>query len=249
MTEIFKDHFSARAAQYAHFRPVYPESLADYLAGVAPGHALALDSACGTGQLAVLLAAHFARVCASDASAAQIENATAHPNITYRVARAEVSGLEAGSVDLATVAQGAHWLDLDAFFAEMRRVLRARGVLALISYGITRMDGDAGAVLAQFYRDLGPFWPQERAHVESGYQMLPFPFDEFAAPPLTMDAKWTAAQLIGYVGTWSAVKALDGAKGRAPFEDFACRLTAAWGDDPAQLREIRWPLSLRIGYV
>lgn len=244
----FKDHFSERSALYATFRPTYPDALADFLATVAPGGALALDSGCGTGQLTVLLAQHFVQVVGSDASAAQIANAEAAANVAYRVARAEASGLEPGSVDLATVAQAAHWLDLDAFYSEMRRVLRPGGVLALISYGITEMDGVCGAVVDRFYRDLGSYWPPERAHVESGYRGLPFPFAEIAAPAFDMTAHWDADQLIGYVSTWSAVKALDSAKGSGAFEAFTADLIAAWGE-PRQRREVRWPLALRVGRV
>jgi len=33
---MFSDHFSARATQYAHYRPSYPAALFTYLAGIAP---------------------------------------------------------------------------------------------------------------------------------------------------------------------------------------------------------------------
>lgn len=248
MISSFKDHFSARAALYASYRPSYPDALAGFLAGIAPGRALALDCGCGTGQLTVLLAAHFAHVVGSDASAAQISNASPAANIVYRVARAENSGLAPGSVDLVTVAQAAHWLDLDTFYDEMRRVLRPGGALALISYGITKMDGRCGAVVDRFYRDLGSYWPPERAHVESGYRDLPFPFGEIETPAFDMSAQWNADQLIGYVSTWSAVKALDDAEGPETFDTFAAELASAWGQ-PQERRDVRWPLALRVGYA
>ena len=67
----FKDHFSGIAAAYARARPRYPPALAEYLASVAPGRALALDLATGNGQAACDLAQHFDLVLASDASASQ----------------------------------------------------------------------------------------------------------------------------------------------------------------------------------
>ena len=120
----FKDHFSASAAGYAVHRPRYPDALVDFLAEQAPGHELALDVGCGTGQLSVLLARRFRRVIATDASARQIEEAEPHPSIEYRVAPAEQSGLEDGSADLVTVAQAAHWFELSSFYEEVWRILR-----------------------------------------------------------------------------------------------------------------------------
>lgn len=248
MADSFKDHFSARAALYATFRPSYPEALGDYLAEVSPARTSALDSACGTGQLTLLLARRFAQVIATDASAEQIANAAPAPNVAYRVARAEASGLQGASIDLATVAQAAHWFDLDAFYAEMRRVLRPGGVIALISYGVTEIDDAVGAEVDRFYRALGDYWPPERAHVEARYRTLAFPFAELAAPAIDMKADWTREQLVGYISTWSAVKELDRAEGDAPFKAFADTMSAVWGD-PARRREVRWPLTLRVGTV
>jgi len=247
MVTTFKDHFSSHSAGYAAFRPGYPEALADYLAGIAPARDLALDCGCGSGQLSVLLAERFARVVATDASAQQIANAAPHQRIDYRRAPAEASGLAAASVDLVTVAQAAHWLDLEAFYAEARRVARPGAALALITYGIIELDGAPGAIVARFYHEvIGAFWPPERRHVETGYRSLDFPFDELEAPPMAMRADWSLAALIGYVDTWSAVRNAEKALGRAPIEAFAAELEAAWGA-AEDAREIRWPLSLRVG--
>jgi SAM-dependent methyltransferase len=245
----FKDHFSAHAAGYAAHRPTYPSSLIDLLAGLAPERGRVLDAGCGTGQLSVLLAQAFAEVIATDASARQIAEATPHPNVIYRVARAEASGLAEASVDLVTVAQAAHWFDLEPFYAEVRRIARPGAVLALISYGVFVGEPDIDPVLQRFYReDTDPYWPPERRHVEAGYRTLPFPFAEIAAPSLAIEVSWRLKDLVGYVDTWSAVRAMEAAIGRAPLERFAIDLAAAWGD-PDRARLIRFPLSLRLGRV
>ena len=44
----FKDHFSKQAADYAKFRPGYPQELFAYLGRIAPSRELAWD--CGTGK-------------------------------------------------------------------------------------------------------------------------------------------------------------------------------------------------------
>jgi SAM-dependent methyltransferase len=246
----FKDHFSANNAGYSAHRPTYPPALVDFLADVSPAHDLALDVACGTGQLSVGLADRFAQVVATDASTQQIANATPHERIRYTTAPAELSGLPDASVDLITVAQAAHWLDLDPFYAEVRRIARPQAIIALITYGVLHVEGDeADALTRHFYHEvIGPYWPPERKHVEDGYRALPFPFEPVATPSLTITRAWGLDDLIGYIDTWSAVRAAEKTVGREPIDRFRSDLAQIWGD-PAQPREINWPLSLRVGRI
>ncbi|WP_132252372.1 class I SAM-dependent methyltransferase [Methylobacterium segetis] len=246
MTEHgFKDHFSTGSANYAAHRPTYPVALVEHLSSLTLRHEKALDCGCGTGQLSTLLAARYGEVVATDASAAQIAAASPHPRVRYKVAPAEASGLPASSVDLVTVAQAAHWFDLPRFYAEVRRVVRPGGVLSLISYGVLEIEGAAGAVVQHFYGAvLKPYWPPERRHVEEGYAGLPFPFAEMPAPALAIVASWTLADLIGYVETWSAVRAAERDRGRAPLIAVREALAESWGE-PELRRDVRWRLSAR----
>lgn len=190
----FKDHFSSGSADYAAHRPSYPIELVNALAAISPGRDRALDCGCGTGQLSVLLAERFNEVIATDASAAQIEKAQPHEKVTYRTALAEDSGLPDASVDLMTVAQAAHWLDLDKFYAEACRIARPQAVLALISYGVLHEEGSIDRIAQRFYSEtLEPYWPAERRHVEEGYRNLPFPFPEVRVPQLAINAVLAAA--------------------------------------------------------
>jgi SAM-dependent methyltransferase len=247
--EGFKDHFSSHAAGYAAYRPRYPEAVLAYLGAIAPDRLLAWDCGCGSGQLSVPLGDWFAEVVATDASMEQIARAGTHPRVTYRVGTAEAGGLTAGSVDLVTVAQAVHWFDLPAFYAEVRRVLRPDGVIALVSYGVTVVNDAIDPVIAAFHdRELAAYWPPERAAALDGYRSLPFPFRPVVPPAVDMRAEWTLARMLGYVDTWSAVRAMEAAVGRAPFDRFAERLAAVWG--PADTaRTVRWPVGLRIGRV
>ncbi|HEX9393185.1 MAG TPA: class I SAM-dependent methyltransferase [Gemmatimonadales bacterium] len=221
----------------------------DSLAGLAPGRALAWDAGCGSGQLSLLLAQRFDRVIATDASAEQIAHAPAHPKVEYRCAPAEVSGLADGIADLAVAAQAAHWFDLPGYYAEVRRVARPGAVVALVSYGNVRADATVGPLIDQFYSEaLGPLWPPERRVVEDGYRSLPFPFAELATPPFEIRVDWTLTDMLGYVDTWSAVRAMERVEGRAPIVAFGSKLARAWGDAQTA-RPVRWPLSLRVGRV
>ncbi|MGO4573862.1 class I SAM-dependent methyltransferase [Microvirga sp. 2TAF3] len=245
----FKDHFSARSSDYAAYRPTYPRAAVDYLASLCAGHDVALDVGCGTGQLSVLLAEDFDKVIATDASAQQIEKATPHPRVDYRVAAAERSGLADHSVDLITAAQAAHWFDLPAFYAEARRIGKPGAILALVTYGVVQADPEINPVIQHFYKDvIGPYWPPERRHVEEGYRAFDFPFKELSPPPLAIEVQWRVADFIGYAETWSAVRGTEKALGREPVESFQRELVKAWGD-PERRRAIRFPLSFRIGRI
>lgn len=244
----FKDHFSPLAAGYARYRPRYPEALFRWLAAAAPGRRSCWDCATGSGQAALGLSPHFARVIATDASAEQLAKAEPAPNIEYRTAPAEACGLPDAAVELVTVAQALHWFDLDAFYSEARRVLRRDGLIAVWTYALATIAPDVDAVVERMYREIGPFWPPERNHVENGYRELPFPFKPLSAPAFAMTAEWTLPDLLGYLNTWSAARHCREATGRDPVGEIAGQLEAAWGD-PGLRRPVRWPLALRTGRV
>ncbi|HEV2734674.1 MAG TPA: class I SAM-dependent methyltransferase [Longimicrobiaceae bacterium] len=250
MSGGFRDHFSGVAEGYARFRPGYPAALFAWLAERAPGRRLAWDCATGSGQAALGLAEHFARVVATDASAEQVGRARPHPRVDFRVAPAERSGLDGGSADLVTVAQAVHWFDLPAFFREARRVLRPGGLLAAWGYGNPALpDAAPDRTLTGFIDGiLGPYWPPERRILLEGYASIDFPFREVAAPPLVMEADLTLDDLGGYLRTWSATSRYVAAHGVDPVDDVVERLRADWGD-PAAPRRVRWPLAFRAGYA
>jgi SAM-dependent methyltransferase len=245
----FKDHFSEAAEQYAAHRPSYPAALASFLAGAAARRVLAWDAGCGSGQLSGLLAEHFDRVVATDASAEQLAQARPHARVEYRRATAEASGLADASVDLAVSAQAAHWFDLSAYYTEARRVARAGALVAQTVYNLVEVDAAIDRAVRGFYAStLGPYWPPERRHVEANYATLPFPFEPIKSPTLEMRATWTLAHFIGYIRSWSGVVTMEKALGPEPVEALRRELVPLWGPDGAS-REVRWPLTLRVGRV
>ena len=243
----FKDHFSAHASAYARYRPRYPEALFAYLASLCPVHNLAWDCATGNGQAAHSLAGHFARVVATDASTDQLAHAAPHERVTYQVAPAAQSPLPPHTADLVTVAQALHWLDLDAFYAEVKRVLKPGGILAVWTYGLLQINPALDAIIERLYKDIvGAYWPPERRHVEDGYRTLPFPFEALEPPFFTMSLLWTLDDLLGYLGTWSATRRFMKTHGLDPIVQIAEALTHAWGD-PTELKLAQWTLPLRVG--
>lgn len=245
----FPDHFSGVAAAYAAFRPRYPDALFDFLAREAPARARAWDVGTGSGQAAAGLAKYFDQVIATDASDSQIESASPHPNVAYRVAPAELSGLDDGSVDLVTAAQAVHWFDRARFWAEARRALRPRGLIAVWTYVSFEITPRIDAVVRDFYsRVVGPFWPPERRHVEQRYQTIEFPFDEFAAPEFWIEQHVNLEDVAGYLRTWSATRAFVKQHHQDPVDGLLPELSEAWGS-PQQPRKARWPVAMRVGRV
>ena len=249
MTGGFADHFSRGAAAYAQFRPRYPDGLFRFLADVAPGRRLAWDCGTGSGQAAVGLASHFEQVRATDPSRGQLAHAEPHPRVTYAIGRESASGLADRTADLVTAAQAAHWFDLDAFYAEARRVLVHTGVLAVWCYGAMHVDPTLDPLLDWFYGErVGRHWPPERALVDAGFTTLPFPFDELSAPHIDMQAAMTRDELLGYVGTWSAVARARDAEHVDPMRELSVTVAEHW-PDAAERRTVHWPLGIRVGRV
>jgi SAM-dependent methyltransferase len=230
----FKDHFSGHAGDYARSRPSYPDALFAHLASLSPLQQLAWDCATGNGQAALGLALHFEHVVASDASAEQIAHGFPHDRV-------------ACSVDLVTIGQALHWIDLERFYAEVRRVLRPHGVVAAWCYKRCTVAPDIDTVVDRYHAEIvGPFWPPERVLVETGYRTLNFPFERISMPGFCMQADWTAEELLAYLGTWSATKRYQAERGRDPREAIKASLVGTWGSPHAR-RRIQWPLSFLAG--
>jgi SAM-dependent methyltransferase len=120
--------FARGAEAYELGRPGYPAEALEPLA-LSP-ELTVLDLAAGTGKLTRPLAASGARVIAIEPVAEM--RAALPASVEALGGTAEAIPLDDGSVDLVTVAQAFHWFDGDAALAEIHRVLRPGGRLALV---------------------------------------------------------------------------------------------------------------------
>jgi SAM-dependent methyltransferase len=127
--------FGDDADRYDRARPGYPETLLDLLAvrtGLGEGTAV-LDLAAGTGKLTRQLVARGADVVAVEPSPGMRDRLTAAlPGVRVEDGTAEDLPLADGAVDLVTVGQAFHWFDTRPALAEIHRVLRPGGWLALL---------------------------------------------------------------------------------------------------------------------
>ncbi|HXT17998.1 MAG TPA: class I SAM-dependent methyltransferase [Gemmatimonadaceae bacterium] len=242
------DHFSEVSAAYAEFRPHYPPTLFEFLASRPAKRVCAWDCGAGSGQATVDLAAWFDRVIATDVSATQIARAPRHPRIEWRVEPAEQTTIDAGSIDLVTVATALHWFDHPRFYAEVRRVAAPGAAIAAWVYTPARMDGEAGVLLRRFAREtVGAYWPPERRHVDEAYANVPFPFERVSAPDLVLSEDWTLDQLAGYARTWSSTARYVARHGVDPVIELSAQLATVWGQH--ERRRIEWPLVILAGRV
>ena len=131
----FASAFATAADEYERGRPGYPAAAVEALArelDLEPGSPV-IDLAAGTGKLTRRLTERFGRVVAIEPLAEMRER------LAQSVADAEVAEGSAErmpvadrSVDAVFVAQAFHWFDGRAALAEIARVLRPRGGLALL---------------------------------------------------------------------------------------------------------------------
>lgn len=165
------------ADNYKNFRPVYPPQFYEYIKEhFTSKPKKAVDLGCGTGQATLELANLAENVEGIDNSKVMIEQArkSNHPaNISFSVGndRTFANNLSPDSVDLITVAEAAHWFDLEAFYKKAHEVLRKDGILAIWGYCDQTIQGyPAVSEITEKYSYhpdyLGKLWDQGRDRLQ-----------------------------------------------------------------------------------
>jgi SAM-dependent methyltransferase len=131
MHEIAAAGFSAGVDAYERGRPEYPQQIVAFIVErlAISADSDVLDLAAGTGKFTRALLPTGARVVAVEPLSAMRERLTGVPVVA---ATAEAVPLADASFDAVTVAQAFHWFDAPAACAEIARVLRPGGGLAVI---------------------------------------------------------------------------------------------------------------------
>ncbi|MEQ8713946.1 MAG: class I SAM-dependent methyltransferase [Cyclobacteriaceae bacterium] len=244
----FKDHFSDNSSDYKSHRPTYPPELFKFLADLCSKHERVWDVATGNGQAAIALANYFDHVVATDGSADQIAQTEPHDKIDYKVEPAELCSLPDHSFDLITVAQAVHWFDFASFNAQVKRVAKPTGLIAIWGYGLIRFDDPKlDGLIRHFYNHVvHKHWPPERAHVVAQYRTIPFPFAELSdLPKFEIRLEHSPQSLLSYLSTWSGVKNYRIAEGLDPLE----QLSEKFDQLPSKSYAAHLPVMMRVGKV
>ena len=239
-----KDLFSGHAKAYARFRPSYPGELYAFIKKHLKHTSRAWDCATGNGQIAGELAEFIDEVEATDISKNQLQQAVQKPNIHYSQQAAEQTNFPYNYFDLVCVGQAVHWFNFDEFNAEVNRVLKPGGLIALAGYSLLQSNTETNEVIEEFYEEIiGPYWDPERIHLEEDYRNVPFPFQELNTPKLYKKYHWDFDELIGYLNTWSAVNAYQKEHKRNPVKLISKKLKDAFGEEA----EVSFPIIFRLG--
>jgi SAM-dependent methyltransferase len=202
--------FQRAADAYRRGRPDYPDEAIAFLARrlrLAPGSRV-LDLAAGTGKLTGLLVPTGADVVAVEPVAAMRETLAADlPGVEVLDGRAEAIPLDDASVDAAVVGQAFHWFDGPAALAELHRVLRDGGSLALM-WNVR--DDERSAFWASMTRELEPLrgdtpshrstaWGKafDRTDLFSGLKTRSFPWEH----PTTREGAVDRVLSISFIAT------------------------------------------------
>eukprot|EP01026_Neomeris_dumetosa_P030746 TRINITY_DN2451_c2_g2_i10.p1 TRINITY_DN2451_c2_g2~~TRINITY_DN2451_c2_g2_i10.p1 ORF type:complete len:283 (+),score=24.00 TRINITY_DN2451_c2_g2_i10:36-851(+) len=205
--------FTSSSRTCQEFKPIYPQQLYDIIleyANIRDGY-LAVDIATGDGQAANQLADHFTKVIGIDSREDQISSAVPErANVSFRVADCHRLPLKNESVDLVTVAEGLHWLELGSFYKEVSRVLKPGCAFAAWSHGLYRFRDfpEANDLLNDFtYQFLKDYWDERDMKSLKGYQGMepvePTLFD-FKKLQLIEESTTTLSNMQKQMAIWSS---------------------------------------------
>ena len=223
--------FGRSADAYERGRPGYPTAAIRWLAERVPLRAgvTVVDLAAGTGKLSRPLAATGARVIAVEPLTAM--RSAIGREIEALAGTAESIPLPDGSAGAVTVGQAFHWFDGEPALAEIHRVLRPRGTLALL-WNARRMED---AIHVSIERLIRPYCEQVPRHGTRAWRE-PFTrtslFEPLEEVQFDHEQRLDAHELEARVASTSAIAALPRDEREAVLRDV--RALAASG--PVTLR-------------
>jgi len=230
-------------------RPIYPQALFAYLAAQCEQRQLAWDCGCGSGQASLGLSGYFDAVIATDPSADQLSKAPAVDGIAYRQAPAESSDLPPNSVDLVCAFMAAHWFDLEAFYAEARRVAKADATIALLVYGEPYTGRhDVDEIIQRFSAKTGPYGGPAIQRMRHLYADWKFPFAvECELPSFQMEARYSLERFLSYTRSRASVMDYARRQNHDVVASFEGQLAEHWPS--GEELDVYWPLKGRIGKI
>ena len=243
-----KSQFSKQSQWYARYRPDYPEDLYEFIFSHLNNREIAWDCCTGTGQVAKVLAGSFREVYANDISQQQLDYAPDLENVHYSNVPAEKTGFPSSHFDLITVAQAIHWLDFEKFYEEVKRTGVPGGLIAVIGYGMVRVDKRIDPLIDELYEyTFSEYFTENRAYLDRHYATIPFPFKEIPSPEFEKRDNWHLGDLEGYLNSWSTVQKFKDEKGINPAEEMIEKVERLWSRN--EQKQVSFPVFLRLGRI
>jgi SAM-dependent methyltransferase len=187
--------FRGAATYYSRFRRGYPDELLDLLADRAglDGTGRLLDLGCGTGQLAVPLAARVEEVVAVDPEPEMLAEMVAPQNVRKVNGRAEDVDESWGSFRLVTIGRAFHWMDGPLVLDRLSRIT-AQVALVADTMEQSEAQTDLLAVAREF---VGERPPMKQPTVRYKPALAASPFSDVVELSVEVERTWTIDQLVG----------------------------------------------------
>jgi SAM-dependent methyltransferase len=216
--------FDAWAGEYDRYRPTYPDTLFERIRGelALPARPRVADLGAGTGRASLAMATLGWQVTAVEPGGPMLDVLGARAaegglRVERVQATAEATGLAPDSVDVATAAQAFHWFDKGAALAEMARIVRPGGGIALF-WNVR--DEERSPFVADYHRLLdryggvaeGKYLQAGRSSGRSATRDAITAAEGFEAPQLHELQHELPATVNGFIGmafTASYIRALD----------------------------------------
>jgi SAM-dependent methyltransferase len=207
--------FDRAADVYERVRPEYPAEAVDWLVAtleLGPGKTV-VDLAAGTGKLTKALARARARVVAVEPAPGMLARLReVAPGVEALEGTADAIPLPDGAADAVTVAQAFHWFSNDVAIAEIHRVLRPGGRLALI-WNRRWLNAPAQAALDEL---LEPWKPDDVPRHKTDDWRIAIDGTKLFEPIAAHELPWTQhvdrPGLVGRFASTSFIAALDPAE-------------------------------------
>lgn len=230
--------FNTESHKYFQYRPRYPKQLYEFISSVCKSNEMVWDSACGNGQVAVDISEYFSIVEASDIHENQLNNSFEKDNVHYSLQNSEATNYPDNFFDAVCVAQALHWFNLEAFFYEVKRVLKKEGVFFCWGYSFFKVEDEIDQIINEYLlKEIEPFWSEHNKLLHNEYVNINFPFEKIETPKLEMKENWQLAQLLEYLSTWSAIKLYNKKKSINILDELEMQLSNYW--EKNELKEIK----------
>jgi SAM-dependent methyltransferase len=197
--------FARSVEAYERARPEYPDEAIAWIAGeldLRPGRTV-VDLAAGSGKLSRPLAKLGCEVVAVEPVAEM--RAAIGPGIEALDGTAEAMPLVDDSADAVTVGQAFHWFDGPKALAEIERVLRPGGALALVW---NRRPIESSALHAQISEIIAPYRRDAPSHASGAWREA-FAGRDLQEQRFDFVQRLDADGLADRVGSTSFIAALD----------------------------------------